>query len=87
LRFPIAPDFPWAGLPLITLAFVLLAVGLPRAWGKPDVYPWKVSGSIVTTVPPVLTALFRPAVCASRWRGALRTGEEAAERTAKKLTK
>lgn len=57
-QFPITRDFPWANLLLISIGLVLLAVGLFRAFGRPQMYRGKIAGSIATAISVCLVAFF-----------------------------
>ncbi len=46
VQFPITRDFPWVNLLLFAFGAIFLAVGLKRAFGKPDGYRGKIFGSI-----------------------------------------
>jgi hypothetical protein len=58
IRIPALRDFPWVNLPLIALGFVLLVVGVARAFRQPDLYRGKVLGSVVSALVVALAALF-----------------------------
>ncbi|PYK05996.1 MAG: hypothetical protein DME67_03785 [Verrucomicrobia bacterium] len=57
-QFPITRDFPWANLLLFAIGAALLLVGLFRAFGRPQVYRGKISGSIFVTISFLLFAFF-----------------------------
>src|SRR5260370_26922800 len=57
-QFSITRDFPWASLLLFGVGAALLLVGLFRAFGRPQVYRGKVSGSIFAAVSLFLFAFF-----------------------------
>src|SRR5687767_4347155 len=48
--FPITRDFPWVNLLLFVVGGALLFIGLRRAFGQPETYRGKVSGSILTAL-------------------------------------
>src|SRR5258708_39936700 len=58
VRFPITRDVPWVSLLLFIVAIWLLAVGLKRAYGKPEQYRGKVSGVILGVLSLSLIGLF-----------------------------
>ena len=58
IRFPVTRDFPWANLLILVIALGLLAVGLHRAFRRPDAYRGKISGSILGTLGVLMTGLF-----------------------------
>lgn len=57
-RFPVTRDFPWANLALIAFAVLLLGVGMRRAFGQPDSYRGKISGSILSVLTVLLVGFF-----------------------------
>jgi hypothetical protein len=57
-RFPVTRDFPWANLLLFGIGIALLLVGLFRAFGRPQVYRGKISGSIFTAIAVLVVAFF-----------------------------
>jgi hypothetical protein len=57
-RFPITRDFPWVNLLLFGVGGGLLIVGLFRAFGRPELYRGKISGSILTAIALFLFGLF-----------------------------
>ena len=58
LRFPVTRDFPWANLLLFALAGYLLGKGLRRAFGQPEAYGGKVSGSILLALSVIIFGVF-----------------------------
>jgi hypothetical protein len=46
-RFPVTRDFPWVNLGMMALGLVLLAVGIVRAWRRPEAYRGKIFGSVL----------------------------------------
>ena len=57
-RFPITRDFPWANLLLFGIGIALLIAGVFRAFGRPQVYRGKISGSIFTVIAVLCVAFF-----------------------------
>ena len=57
-RFPLTRDVPWANLAIFALALILLAVGITRAFRRPDAYRGKIFGSILGVVAVALTVFF-----------------------------
>ena len=57
-RYPITRDFPWANLLLFGIGVALLIFGLFRAFGRPQVYRGKISGSILATLGILIFAFF-----------------------------
>jgi hypothetical protein len=58
IRFAALRDFPWVNLPLIALGLVLMAVGIARAFWRPDVYRGKIFGSVLGILALALTGFF-----------------------------
>jgi hypothetical protein len=58
IQFPITRDVPWANFLLLGLGAILLAVGLKRAFGQPDLYRGKIFGPILTGLGLVAIAFF-----------------------------
>jgi len=58
IRFPVTRDFPWANLLLLAIALALIAVGLCRAYGRPEAYRGKISGSILAVLGVFVTGFF-----------------------------
>ena|SRR5258706_9706091 len=56
--FPFTRDFPWVNLLLFLTGICLLAVGLSRAFRKPEGYRGKVFGSILTALSLAVFGLF-----------------------------
>jgi drug/metabolite transporter (DMT)-like permease len=57
-RFPVTRDFPWANLLLFAAGGILLAVGLVRAFGKPNIYRGKIFGSTFAVLSALMFGLF-----------------------------
>ena len=57
-RFPATRDFPWVNLPVMALGFVLLALGIGRAFGRPQAYRGRILGSLVGALSLVLAGIF-----------------------------
>ena len=58
VRFPSTRDFPWLNLLLFLAAGCLLAIGLYRAFAKPERYRGKISGVILGALSLGLFGLF-----------------------------
>jgi len=58
IRFPVTRDFPWANLLILAVALTLLAVGLHRAFRRPDAYRGKIFGSILGGLGVLVTGFF-----------------------------
>jgi hypothetical protein len=58
VQFPVTRDFPWVNLLLFAAAGTFLAVGLVRAFGRPQLYHGKIFGSIFAVLSLCLFALF-----------------------------
>jgi hypothetical protein len=58
IRFPVTRDFPWANLLILAIALWLLAVGLRRAFRRPEAYRGKIFGSILAALGVLVTGLF-----------------------------
>ena len=56
--FPVTRDIPWANYLLFVAGFLLLGVGLSRAFRQPDQYRGKISGSILGILSLLMTGLF-----------------------------
>jgi peptidoglycan/LPS O-acetylase OafA/YrhL len=56
--FPATRDIPWANYLLFLIGGVLIAVGVRRAFGDPEHYRGKVSGSILAALSVVLFVFF-----------------------------
>ena len=57
-RYPITRDVPWANFLLFVLGGVLLVVGLRRAFGRPQQYRGKITGTILGTLSLAALGLF-----------------------------
>jgi hypothetical protein len=57
-RFAVTRDFPWANLLILVFALLLIGIGLVRAFGKPDLYRGKISGSILAVLALLVTGFF-----------------------------
>ncbi len=57
-RFPLTRDFPWANLLLFAGGLALLGVGLKRAFGQPQLYRGKITGSILGVLSLLVLGLF-----------------------------
>jgi len=58
IRYPVTRDFPWASLLIMALGLLLLAVGISRAFRRPDAYRGKVFGSILGVLAVGIAAFF-----------------------------
>src|SRR2546423_653382 len=80
-RFPITRDVPWANLILFGAAGCMLAIGLRRAFTRPEAYRGKVSGTILGVLSLALCGLFCFGIYAARKipspESALRVGQRA----------
>jgi hypothetical protein len=56
--FPITRDIPWVNYLLFLVGFVLLGIGLRRAYREPGVYRGKISGPILSTLSLLIGGLF-----------------------------
>jgi peptidoglycan/LPS O-acetylase OafA/YrhL len=56
--FPATRDIPWANYLLFLIGGALLAVGVRRAFGDPEHYRGKISGSILASLSALLFAFF-----------------------------
>jgi len=56
--FPATRDVPWANYLLFLIGGALLAVGVRRAFGDPEHYRGKISGSILASLSVLLFAFF-----------------------------
>ena len=56
--FPATRDLPWANYLLFLIGGALLAVGVRRAFGDPEHYRGKISGSILASLSALLFAFF-----------------------------
>jgi hypothetical protein len=57
-KFIVTRDFPWLNLLLIVLGLVLLAIGILRAFRRPDAYRGKIFASILAVIMLVFVASF-----------------------------
>ena len=57
-RFAALRDFPWLNLPLVLLGAVLSAIGVRRAFSRPEIFRGKVLGSLGLALSLFLTAVF-----------------------------
>jgi hypothetical protein len=58
IRFPVTRDFPWVNLLLLAIALALIAVGLGRAFRRPEAYLGRISGSILAVLGVFITGFF-----------------------------
>src|SRR5437763_11618028 len=56
--FPVTRDFPWANLLLLLAGGVLLARGLKRAYGRPEIYRGRIAGPILGALSTIGVGLF-----------------------------
>lgn len=56
--FPITRDIPWANYLLLAIGLALLGWGLKRAFGQPEQYRGKISGSILGVLSLLIAGLF-----------------------------
>jgi hypothetical protein len=56
--FPITRDVPWVNYLLILIGGSLLAVGMKRAFGQPELYRGKISGSILSVLSLLMIGFF-----------------------------
>ena len=57
-RFAVTRDVPWANLLIIALALALIGIGISRAFGKPEQFRGKISGSILAILALAVAAAF-----------------------------
>lgn len=57
-RFPVTRDLPWANLLIIAFALLLMGIGVGLAFGKPDQYRGKISGSILSVIAVLVVVFF-----------------------------
>jgi hypothetical protein len=57
-RFPSLRDVPWANLGIIAVALALIAVGVTRAFRRPDAYRGKIFGSALGVLAVAFTVFF-----------------------------
>ncbi len=58
IRFAVTRDFPWANLLLLAVAACMLAVGVLRAFKRPEACHGKVSGPILASLSVLLIGFF-----------------------------
>ena len=58
IRYAVTRDVPWASLLIMALGLVLLAVGVARAFRRPDAYRGKIFGSTLGVLAVAVAALF-----------------------------
>src|SRR5215472_8363913 len=58
LQFPVTRDIPWVNYLLFALAALLLAIGLRRAFAKPQLYRGRISAPILTALSAVVLGAF-----------------------------
>ncbi|HKX00401.1 MAG TPA: hypothetical protein VJN43_21870 [Bryobacteraceae bacterium] len=58
LRFPATRDFPWINLLLFLLAGFLLAIGIIRAFRRPERYRGRVSGIVLGSLSLIVFGFF-----------------------------
>jgi len=58
VKFPETRDFPWANLALFAAAGCLLAIGMYRAFARPERYRGKISGVIFSVLSLAVFGLF-----------------------------
>lgn len=58
IQFPATRDVPWVNFALIGAGFVLLVMGLTRAFGRPAIYRGKIFGPILAVVSLLVAGLF-----------------------------
>ncbi|HEY1336655.1 MAG TPA: hypothetical protein VGF59_04060 [Bryobacteraceae bacterium] len=56
--FPETRDIPWANYLLFAVGGVLLAIGVKRAFGDPEHYRGKISGSILAALSVLIIGFF-----------------------------
>lgn len=56
--FPVTRDIPWANYLLFLIGGILLAAGLRRAFGDPERYRGKMSGSILAALSALVIGFF-----------------------------
>jgi hypothetical protein len=57
-RFPVTRDIPWANLLILAAALTLTWIGVARAFGKPERYRGKISGSVLGVLTLAVTGAF-----------------------------
>ena len=58
IRYAVTRDFPWVNLALLAAGVILLALGLVRAFGRPQNYRGKIVGSIFAALSIAGVAFF-----------------------------
>lgn len=58
VSFPATRDFPWANLLLIVAGMCVLGFGVKRAFSAPELYPGKISGSVLSVVALLIAGFF-----------------------------
>jgi hypothetical protein len=58
IRYPVTRDVPWASLLIMALGLVLVAVGVARAFRRPDAYRGKIFGSVLGVLAAAVAAFF-----------------------------
>ncbi len=58
IQFPATRDVPWVNFALIGAGFVLLVMGLTRAFGQPEIYRGKIFGPILAVLSLLVAGLF-----------------------------
>jgi len=58
IRYAATRDNPWASLLIVAIGLVLLAVGIARAFGRPDAYRGRIFGSILGALSLALAVFF-----------------------------
>jgi hypothetical protein len=58
IQFPATRDVPWVNFALIGAGFVLLVMGLTRAFGQPEIYRGKIFGPILAVLSFLVAGLF-----------------------------
>ena|SRR5438045_619555 len=56
--FPVTRDIPWVNFLLMFAGACLLALGVKRAFSKPELYRGKISGSILSIVSLLMAGFF-----------------------------
>lgn len=57
-KFPVTRDFPWANLLLMIAGLVLLAVGVVRAYCRPQAYRGRIIGPVLAVLAVLASAMF-----------------------------
>src|ERR1700738_2268967 len=58
VRFPLTRDVPWANFLLIIAGACVLALGVKRAFSKPELYRGKISGSSLSVLSLLMIGFF-----------------------------